>query len=239
MQKSIVLSDELLKEYHAFKHNNESDTKVIESLFSFYKPHITNIAQLKRIGIIKGSMINSLLSSGLTKQTLLGLSDKTKYKLILDKEKFTYPFVNIFKDEIENNYTATYKKNPRTKAQEHIKALLKDAYRVFIYDTHIEKQWNYSKKFFTELLPKKDLMIYYTEGHLNNKTGEIKKVYPKTLTNQGWQILSDSTNKNHRKLHDRYIIIDNKIEIILTSGFDNLFDERSDFTYIIRDLENE
>jgi len=33
---------------------------------------------------------------------------------------------------------------------------------------------------------------------------------------------------------DRYLLIDNNIEIILTSGFDNLFDENKDFTYIVR-----
>ena len=41
-------------------------------------------------------------------------------------------------------------------------------------------------------------------------------------------------NNNFLNLHDRYLIIDNKIEIILTSGFDYLFDNSKDFTYIVR-----
>ncbi|EFL6826790.1 hypothetical protein HIY13_000819, partial [Campylobacter coli] len=46
----------------------------------------------------------------------------------------------------------------------------------------------------------------------------------------------DHKNKTYIWLHDRYIIADNKIQIILTSGIDNLMKIEKDFTYIIREL---
>ena len=37
-----------------------------------------------------------------------------------------------------------------------------------------------------------------------------------------------------QKLHDRFIDIDDKIEIILTSGFDHLANTKGDFAYVVR-----
>lgn len=241
MQKSVVLSDELLKEFYAFKNNEKYDNNTIEKLLNYYKPpYITNVKQLENIGIIDDSLIQLLYANDLANQTLEELSELTKYKLILDNKKTNYPYVNIFKDEIKNNYSATYyKEDSRDKARKHIRALLKDVSCVFVYDKYMSESssWSDSKKFFTDLLPKNNLTIYYPneyrEDHLSNKAKEIRKICNK------WKIIKDTTNKNHRDLHDRYIIIDKKIEIILTSGFDYLFDESKDFTYIVRDLENE
>jgi hypothetical protein len=238
MPYSVVLSDELLKEYYAFKNNESFDNLTIKSLLTRYKPHLTNVKQLNEVGIIDSPLSQSLAQNGFTNQTLEELSELTKYKIILDKEKTNYPYINIFKDEIENNYSATYYKDiPRDKAREHIKALVKNSNYIFIYDKYMTEptSWNHSKKLFTELLPRKSLTICYPkeyrEDHLTDKAKEIKNIYTH------WKIIKDTSSKNHRDLHDRYIIIDKKLEIILTSGIDNLFDETSDFTYIVRDLE--
>lgn len=231
MNYAVALSDVLLKEFYAFKSNQSHDKNTIENLLQNYKnTYLTNVAQLTRIGIDNKSLFSSLLSSGFTNQTIEELSTKTKYKLILHETNDNYPYLNIFEDTIENNYSAThYKQENRTKAKEHIKALLQDANHVFIYDSYIKNRWNQSKKLFTELLPKKSLQIFYTENHLDTKQSELK-----TICNS-WNIKKDTTNTTHRKLHDRYIIIDNTTEIILTSGIDNLFNEISDFTYVVRD----
>jgi hypothetical protein len=232
VDSSIVLSDDLLKEYYEFKHNGSYDNETIQNLFNYYKsPHITNVAQLQRIGIADSILFAQLLQSNLTQQTLLGLCDKTTFKVILDKSNSDYPYINIFQDRIENNYSSTfYKRESRLKAQEHIQALLKDADRIFIYDNHLISQWRSSKRFFIDLLPKKRLNIYYTNNQLKQEhKSELRRVC------QEWSISEDMTNPQHRDLHDRYLIIDNKIEIILTSGFDYLFDESKDFTYIVRE----
>lgn len=233
MEYAIVLSDDLLKEYYKFKHNDSPDSVTIQNLFNYYKSlHITNVAQLNRIGIDDNVLFSQLLQSNLTQQTLLGLCDKTTFKVILDKSNSDYPHINISKDKLENNYSSTfYKDESRVKAQEHIKALMKDASSIFIYDIYFEKRnnWEYTKKFFKEIVPRKKLDIYYRGFDLVNKGSEVKKIY------KDWKLIKDSSNKKYQDLHDRYLLIDNKIEIILTSGFNNLFDESKDFTYIVRE----
>ena len=230
MGYAVVLSDELLKEFYAFKSSANYDKRTIAYLLQHYKnSYLTNVAQLKRAGIDAAPLMQQLASSNFTTQPLEELCQKTKYKLILHESNSNYPYLNIFNDNIESNYTAThYKEDCRAKAREHIKALLQDASHIFIYDKYISKSWPKSKKLFSELVPKKSLSIYYCDGHLASKATELKKMC------SSWKIVKDTTNTTHRNLHDRYIIIDSTIEIILTSGIDNLFDERSDFTYIVR-----
>lgn len=232
MSKDIVLSDNLLKIYYAFKNSESVQNNILEKLLSLYKPHLTNIEQLKRCAIIDSSLQQSLMSAGFTNQTLEELMHKTNLKIVLNEIGNDYPYVNINNDEIQSNYTATYYKGNRLKAKNHIKSLLKDAQRVFIYDKFITHRWDKSKNFFTDLMPKRNLIIYYKEKHLESKIQEIKKIY-------NWNIQKDITNKKHTRLHDRYLLIDSKIEVVLTSGFDNLFDESSDFTYIIRTINND
>jgi len=231
MGYAVVLSDKLIKEFYAFKSNATYDKRTIESLLQHYKnSYLTNVAQLKRVEIDDAPLMQQLASSNFTTQPLEELCQKTKYKLILHESNSNYPYLNIFDDKIESNYTAThYKKECRAKAREHIKALLQDASHIFVYDRYIQHRWSESKKLFSELMPKKSLSIYYCDGHLASKATELKKMC------SSWKIVKDVTNTTHRKLHDRYIIIDSTIEIILTSGIDNLFDESSDFTYIVRD----
>lgn len=230
MNFSIVLSDDLLKEYYKFKHSISYDNEIIQNLFNYYKsPHITNVAQLQRIGIADTVLFSQLLQSNLTHQTLLGLCDKTTFKVILDKSSGTYPYINIFQDKIENNYSSTfYKQESRVKAQEHIKALLKSANNIFLYDRYFEDNWGQTKKFFENLVPKQRLTIFYKEDHLKNKKSEIKSICLQ------WTLRKDSLQDKHNYLHDRYLIIDDEIQIILTSGFDYLFDDSKDFTYIVR-----
>jgi len=227
--KMLVLSDELLKEFYNFKHNKKFNNQIVEKLLHFYKIHITNIEQLKRIGVIDSSLFQSLSQNNLISQTLEELSKITIFKIILNTVKDKYPYLNIKKDKLENNITSTYKKQEiRNKSREYIKELLSGAKYIFIYDLYIMNNWNTTKRFFDELIPKKSLTIFYTDNHLKqNDISKIKQIYK-------WTIKEDTTNKQISNLHDRYLIIDNKIEIILTSGFDYLFDESKDFTYIMR-----
>jgi hypothetical protein len=72
--------------------------------------------------------------------------------------------------------------------------------------------------------------IYLTllhEDHLTSKVSEIKKIYA------GWKIKLDSRH-TFSKSHDRYLLIDNQIEIILSSGFQYLFAMDKDLTCLIR-----
>lgn len=39
--------------------------------------------------------------------------------------------------------------------------------------------------------------------------------------------------------HDRYLVLDDKLEIILTSGFDYLVKTEKEFTYIVRPVSTQ
>jgi hypothetical protein len=86
MDYSLVLSDALYREFHAFKHGQSHDSLMVEKLLNLYKPPLlTNIKQLRRIGIEDISLIAALASAGFVDQSLLDLCSKTFYKLILNK----------------------------------------------------------------------------------------------------------------------------------------------------------
>jgi len=227
----LVLSDNTLKEFYNFKHNKKCNNTIVQNLLHYYKTHLTNVAQLKRIGIYDTILMQQLLQNGYTTQTLEILAKQTLFQVILDIDRSDYPYLCISKDKIENNFTSSYDKDEiRVKAHKHIKQLLENAKNIFVYDKYIGSHWTITKELFEELIPKKNLTIFYTDNHFTqkNKT-DIKQIC------KLWKIKEDTLQNNHNNLHDRYLIIDNKIEIILTSGFEYLFDDNKEFTYILKE----
>lgn len=227
MQYKIVLSDDLYEELFKFKRNANFNKKILEKLFNYYTgSELTNTAQLQRIKINDTRLASNLAKAGYKNQTLEELCEKTKYKLILNTERNDYPYININADTIERNFTATYNKNEsREKIIKHIKALCRNANYIFIYDKHMNDK---VIKKISSILPQKKLNIIYKAKQLSQtQISNLKKEC------KDWKILQDSKN-TYDDYHDRYLLIDNNIEIILTSGFDYLFDENKDFTYIVR-----
>ena len=49
-------------------------------------------------------------------------------------------------------------------------------------------------------------------------------------TCEDWEPQLDATLKGR---HDRYIIVDEKLEIVLSSGFDHLGTDHGDFMYVV------
>ncbi|MFK5970661.1 MAG: hypothetical protein QM487_11155, partial [Candidatus Marithrix sp.] len=82
-----------------------------------------------------------------------------------------------------------------------------------------------------KIFPEKKLTIIFYKN--KNKQPSQKKISELTNRCKGWTVKED-TKCTYDDCHDRYLLIDNQIEIILTSGFDYLFDKDKDFTYIVR-----
>lgn len=164
------------------------------------------------------------------------LATQTLYKIILSKDKSEFPFVNVFKDKLENSFTATFIKNEeRLKAKEHFKALFNEAKSLFIYDKYLLDNHNSFKEFAKECFPEKQLNIFYPASLSFNQNlcTHLKELC------KDWQVKQNQDtqiNNNYTNLHDRYIIIDKKLQVILTSGIEYLMDESKDFTYIIRTI---
>jgi hypothetical protein len=181
------------------------------------------------------------------------LAQKTKLKIILSKEKKDYPYVNINGDVFESNFTATYKRgNSKSKAVEHILALVKEGDKVEIYDKylfcdngdHYNINYNHnSVKIILQFVNSHNIIfeIYcidqkdnrYNNQRINRENQRILQ----RLANFNNQL---NINFHHNNLneHDRYIRIykNNKIiyEIILSSGIYYLEDNNKDLTYVVR-----
>ncbi|ECQ5494679.1 hypothetical protein FZJ97_04935 [Campylobacter coli] len=184
------------------------------------------------------SSIFSTYSNTVSEDSLEQLAKKTIYKIILSKDKDDFPYVNIAtKNKIENNLTSTFYKNEsRDKAKAHLKAIFEGASNLFIYDKYCNDNSESVESFAKECFPKKELNIFYPslKGSFDQDLcGALKQIC------SNWKIQENKDqkiNNQYKDLHDRYIIIDNQIQIIFTSGIDYLMSECKDFTYIVRTL---
>jgi len=229
MNFSIVMADDLLKEFYAFKSGEEHDTEIIEKLLNMYKPtYITTPEQLKRIGVHNTDKHAGLAQSGLINQNLEELAQKTIYKIILSSKRSDYPYVNIYNDSFSNFYTIAYKKNEeRTKLHYYLQSMFEDARQICIYDNYLSERWNTAKQIF-DLMP---------QGKLNFFIYKIEQQHITDLKNicNDWKI--KDTNNFYSGCHDRYIRIEKNnffIEIIITSGIDYIFETQKEVTLIIR-----
>ena len=121
------LSDKLALEYLKFRNQCEFDLRCIEALLRYFKGEF--IFTKEQLSDVSKEIASFDMSR------FLSLLDKIpKFRLILCDDNDKFPNVNIFSDRIENNLSATFKKDdPRDKAIEHFKALFKDAKSIFIY----------------------------------------------------------------------------------------------------------
>lgn len=142
--------------------------------------------------------------------------------------------LNINDDDISPKFSATYQENQsRQKARMHIKALLKDANSIKIYDKFLSaKNGNFdvwtriNLTILSEIFPQKniDIEIYCENDWDNNRKTDLENIY------NDWNIIKRNWDNN---IHDRYIKTD-KVSILLSSGISNLADNsRKDFTYIV------
>lgn len=239
----MVLEDDLAEELCKFKNQEDYNDKIVEHILHYYKPYILLSKIYMKKYYSDPTILKSIIGANnniFFDESLEQLANKTLYKIILSKNKNEFPYINIFNDKIENNLAATFsKQEERTKAKEHFKALFHNAKTLFIYDNYLCANRNNQdsfKKFAEECFPKQKLSIFYPPSlpFPQELRTELKSIC------KDWKITKNpntNNNYNYNELHDRYIIIDRKIQIILTSGIDYLMDTTKDFTYIIRETK--
>jgi hypothetical protein len=241
----LVIEDNLLKLFYEFQSGQYNVNRdILFNLLNFYKKHLTNVVQLKRIGIKDTALLKQLAQQGYINETLSELAQKTKLKIILSKEKSDYPYVNINGDVFESNFTATYKRgNSKSKAIEHILALVKEGDKVEVYDKYLLSDNGDSQN-----MDNNHASIRFIEKLINslNFNVELKISCKNNCSNTGnrkFYLENQFNNRfifNHHNLndHDRYIRVykNNKIiyEIILSSGIYYLENDNKDLTYVVR-----
>lgn len=114
---------------------------------------------------------------------------------------------------------------PRLKAIEHIKSLCNDAKKsILVYDKYFYNKED-NADMLIKLLPLKKIEITYQRNSFSEQ--QINKLKSKCAD---WTFKDNNFTDNH----DRYLIIDDNVEIILTSGFSYLNDFTKEITYIVR-----
>lgn len=227
-----VIDDNLFKEYHNFKKGLPSNTKKIERLIHYLNHRVlTNVAQYERTGIeLDDALKSELAKNGLINQDLESLArDCSKTKIILSTASDTFPRIDILNHKtLESNYTASFNRNQERRfAKEHIKAMCADATEIMIYDNYLKNDPDL-ERLLKNILPRKPLKIKYND-------------FDSTLINKlkaycgDWDIISDSKMQG---FHDRYLIINREVEIILSSGLDNLATDKKDLTYVVRMIDS-
>lgn len=235
MDYTLAMDDQMLKVFHDFKQGAalNTSTAIIQNLLSLYHPpHITSAAQLKGVGIEDPSTLQQLASMGLTNQTPDEMVEKTRFKILLSADKIAYPNVCVQGDYVSSQFVMSFKAGEdRGKAHDWLVALLAKASKLTVVDGYLcDSQTGALKpsgrKFF-ELLPRKPLSIFLSRAE-QKTISDIKKIC-------GDWIVKRDKSAPYKSAHDRYLRIDGKMEVVITSGIDYLFDTDKECTLIVRE----
>lgn len=254
MNFSLAIDDDLAEELCKFRTNQQCDVDRVEKTLHYYKGYPIFTKNYFNIYYGDRNIQSNVLqsTSHIDWDSLESVCKSTIYKVILSSQRnVSFPYVSIYDDKIESNFTATFLKNePRQKALEHLRSLLESARCIFIYDLYLANNWASFISFAQKCFPQKQLSIFYPkeiDSGGNASYHHIKQEQKLTQQQCGqiiqagqslWSFKPDRNHQSFSNLHDRYLIIDNKIEVIFTSGIHHLINTDKDFTYIVRQLSH-
>ncbi len=244
----IVLEEKLVEAFFDFYEDKKSVDKDLKlKLFRFLKPfnitreqlekYYSKISKLPDAMKIQAMLNNEYwfvakkedfqdfsMENPFSAEIMEKLVEKSCYKILLVQQynaNSTIKEVNINELTAQFPYVEKIKKSESKKiAQAHLINLMKHAYKIEIIDRYCHKVLTQIQNLLKQAncLDTCDITIY-TESTGNMSFALIdKKIKIKPYKD---------------KLHDRYLIIDDKVEIILSSGFQYLFDDKKELTYII------
>ena len=240
MNFSLAIDDILAEELCKFRVNQQCDIDMVERTLHYYKGYPIFTKSYFRQYYSNAIQTNLLQSiSTINWDSIETISKGTIYKVILSSQKnVNFPYISIYDDKVENNFTATFSKiDPRDKVKEHLKALIYNAKERSIYDRYMLGDGNTEsfQQFCNEILSIKKLGIKIIYIHSDNDgCKEMGKYIKEKHPNLEWTTQHPTQEQQKNYAHDRYLIIDNKIEIIFTSGICHLMNNSKDFTYIVR-----
>lgn len=240
-QFDIVLDDGLFLQWYNFKNapeeGNYSRDKVYKILKYSGNNICSNFAQYKRLGLVgqckNRALLVSLKKSPDSKKELITLAKKTNYQVILtdDSEKSEFPYINIDDNQVEMVMGGFIAKGmSREKAIKHLSSLCESARSVILYDKHFSDHKDINVETLLRIISPhaKITLCYHQEAKNPHLSQECINFF--RSENVNWDI----KGMGLRAHHDRYLIIDDEIEVIITSGFQYLGDTDKETAYIIR-----
>lgn len=245
----IVLEEKLVEAFFDFYEDKGKIAKDLKMrLFKFLKPFNITREQLekyyKKFADLPDELkvheltenqywfvVNKELYQDLTvtnpfsREILERLVSLSTYKVFLASRPYDYNFkeINIASSSVQFSFVEKISKNnqiARQKVQDHLKQLLKGAKKIIIKDNYCKDYIDKIKSLFQEVKISNCDIVIYAERDSESK---IKNIFPE----------AEFKLYDHKTMHDRYLCINDKIEIILTSGFEYLFNDKKELTYII------
>ncbi|EUK18808.1 hypothetical protein [Commensalibacter papalotli (ex Servin-Garciduenas et al. 2014)] len=235
----LVLSDDLLLFYFKIKDgligSEYLDKQKLHNFFKFYRPHLTNIKQLNRL--INNQLIDEAraarLRPTLSKQGFINnldleaLAHYTILKIILTDTDSEVQidaccYVNINKTTFDTHYVISKAAGEcRNDLLNFLSHVFSKAKSITIFDKHIADKEEFIK--FLNLFQESQLTIFM----------DLKQdVCTKIKTQFAHFTIKQDNHFSKRTNHDRYIIVDNELQIILSSGIEYLFDSTKEITCI-------
>lgn len=246
----VALDDDLLIEYAHFRNgtilHRETIIRLISLLQLETRPAARQLARCRdRLPErYYQDIAPALLRSAPPEETLDVLVRKTVHKIILtnDKAKKGFPYVNINAHVLESNYTMTCDVGEsRSALLAHVRDLCRRAKHIALCDRYLDDlaASPISRTlFFDAIFPNAPLIVYCAEEN-DKKSGNRKSVIRDALAiharwNPKWTLKLDKSY-DLDMLHDRYLRIDSRYEVILSSGFKYLFSTEKEITCIFRE----
>ncbi len=229
----MVLDHKLFVEYNKYKQGESHNRQLVNKILSYYhNDFLTNVGQYDHNGIqISRSYRSALANSGLKTQNLVELAALTTYKIILTDEQTNFPFVNIDEGRFNPAITTFYEGDvEREAAKDYLKNLCQGAKKsILLYDLYINSAHDLDG-LLKYIIPNAKIQFIFSfdkidEAHRN----ELQRTHPR---------LSFKNLGAVPRHHDRYLIIDDSIEVVLTSGFEYLQNQKKEISLVIRPIKS-
>lgn len=232
-QSGMVLDHSLFVEYCKYQRNEAHNRSLVNKIMSYYhNGFLTNVGQYAHNGIpIKRNTKSMLANNGLTTQSLEELATLTTYKIILTEGQTHFPFVNINEGRFNPAITTFYKGDEeRTAAADYLKNLCKGARKsILLYDKFIKSAGNLAD-LLRYIIPNKQIQLIVPFNKVDDDCRKaIKETHDKLF------FVDLGAVPQH---HDRYLIVDESIEVVLTSGFEYLQNQRKEISLVIRPVKD-
>lgn len=233
----FVLSDKLFIEYNKYKRDERHEKDLVARVLHFPLPHgpVTNIDQYERTGVdLSIDKRKQLANNGLRRQSLEELAKhNTPFKVILCDDNSVFPFVNVADSEekFETVFAISYKNaESRDKCVALLRALCEKANKVVIYDKYFSEPEKVQKNIdlIDRILPHRRIKISCYQLDVDGRSRLQSKC-------ADWEVEGCSVFS----YHDRYLLIDDSIEVVLSSGFDHLGTQNGDLICVVRKVKGQ
>ncbi len=228
----LVLDHNLFVEYIRFKRGEGYNQPLVNKILSYYhNGFLTNIGQFTHNKIqLPQNYRASLAHNGLITQTLVELAALTTYKIILTDGQTHFPYVNINEGRFNPAITTFFEGDAeREAAKDYLKNLCLGAKKsILLYDLYINSVHDLDA-LLRYIIPDAQIQFIFSfdkidEAHRN----ELQRTHPR---------LSFKNLGPVTRHHDRYLIIDDAIEVVLTSGFEYLQNQKKEISLVIRPIK--